>query len=290
MKCLGMMIIIVLTAISATSAHAGREIVGIFLKSEKDDCTLIRIKQSYPCVQGIKLIPDDVIVTSRPIESLKIQWIQDRPPTKKETANCYRVVNEIREKSSLISLIFDIPDFNRKASHVIAAIHTRGNDEYTEMLGDNATLIPGFQVTFSRFVGTTRRLVIEDSAGNVVKKSSSLVVTPEMMGLKKGNSYNWKIENTNFHGTNLKLLDDDSIKVVMEAFEKIEANNALGTNDKVIAKASFVLFMSESYPKEVSLNWLSYQLIDQRESAFLDADKKVAEYLKMRSNFKPAGM
>jgi len=294
MKYLSMIFIIGLTVMAATSAHAGREVVGIFLKFE-DNCKVIHEKQKIPCEEGISLRPGDAIVTSRPLDSLKVQWIQTHPPTKKEGHHYYKVVSEVREESDLISLIPDILNFSKKASHVHTHIGTQGDDKMMQSPGDNATLLPGMPITFSWDGRTARKLVIKDSSGKVVfeqpqKGVSSLALIPEQMGLKIRERYKWEVEGTNSHGENLRLLDDKNAGIVKDAIKEIEANNKLKTSDKVIAIASFVLFMSESYPEEVSLNWLSYQLIDQQESTFPEDQKRVAKYLKARSNFDSEGM
>lgn len=296
MRCLGTTLIMGLAMISAAPAFAGREVVGVFLKYE-NNCSVIHEGQPNRCDQGTSLVPGDIIITSGRLESFKIQWIRSRPSTEKVAGNGYRVVNEVREKNGLVDLVPDIlVEFNRKASHVVNTEVTRGGEKTMQLPGNNASILFADRpITFSWCGATARRLVVKELGGKEifeqsVKGKSSLELTPEMMGLKRDNSYTWEVEGGNSSGENLRFLDDESAKVVKEAFNKIDEKQGLKDNDKVIAKASFVQFMSESYPEEIFLNWMCYQLIDKQESKLLKNEQEVAEYLKFRSNLNRCGM
>ena len=53
-------------------------------------------------------------------------------------------------------------------------------------------------------------------------------------------------------------------------------------------KAAFVQFLSESYPDDVALNWLCYELTDTLEQkSVLNDEKLMIRYLKERSGIRP---
>ena len=82
----------------------------------------------------------------------------------------------------------------------------------------------------------------------------------------------------------VRLLGKEMIQQVTADLKEIEGEES-GEAEKTIRKSTYLQFMSDSYPKEIDLYWLSYQLLSetQRKGAFDQEDQLVA--VELRRNF-----
>jgi|GEM_PF-3078005 len=286
MKTISTILVVFIVMSFATQAYAGCEVVGVFLRNEPE-CSVSRKGWFHPCVKGSDLIPGDIILTSRQPEAFKINWFKNKPFMSKLESNQYIVTTVFKSKKDFIGLPIAIFDFTRNTSHVLTQSVTRENDNAIQRPGKCATLLPGEVVNFCWGLESGDRFVVKDSHEKKifersVKGLSSLALTPEEMKLEKYISYIWVIENLKSCGGNIRFLDKESTDIVENAFETINNTKQLTANDKVIAKASFAQYISESFPEEICLNWLSYQLLEQHKNKLSKEERKIFDYLKIR--------
>ena len=284
-------IVFILLAAVAGNIYAQELEVGVFLRKEKN-CTVISDGITRACTDGQGLFSGDMVKTPRKKESLKIQWISKSALLEStQLPGQYRVIfHSPREKKGLLGAALDILGFARESSKATAIAATRDAAKARSfvMPGQEATLLAGSPATFSWCGGSGEKLVIRDDHGTVVferriKGLSSLRITPEEAGIGPGADYFWAVTGTGLVGLKLRLLDSETSGVIAQEFAAIGTNEKLAENDKVLARAAFVQYLSDSFPGEVSLGWLCHQLVDLQKEKFTPEQKKVAEYLEERS-------
>ena len=263
--------------------------VGIFLRLEKN-CSVMDEGAKISCSKGLGLRNGDSVVTSQDPNSLKIQWISKSVRLDRIAANTYRVVYTApNEKRSVVGTVLDVLGFARTSSRVTALAVTRGAKPLQP--GPAATLIAGMPTIFAGWSDKATRFVIRNEAGAIVYEQPTanlpeIRLLPEKAGLMQGKTYAWKTEGSRSEALALTLLDEKTTAVINEAFSSIDGNATISPNDKIFAKATTALYLTENFPQEVSLGWLTYQLVDQMQGLITKEDKDMVLYLKERSGIR----
>ena len=274
--------------------------VGFFLR-EHTSCFVSNADGSgrRKCGEGCGLAPGDIITVDPAIAAnqFDIKWVSGHARIELIFPNNYKVFYDPpQNRHKIVAAVQEMLGFTheRMQRWTITTATRKTNDTGNAQLpGSVSTLITGYPFKFLWCGEKARRVVITDSTGNpvfaqTVKGLQSLVITPEKMGLKKGESYSWEVEGSHCSGEQLRLLEGENESVVIDAFAKIAGTEKLSDNDKVLAKAAFVQFLSESYPDDVALNWLCYELTDTLEQkSVLNDEKLMIRYLKERSGIRP---
>lgn len=280
----------------AAPAFGGHAEVGVFLQKEAK-CSVIQDGETISCEKSLGLISGDVIVTSRPPNRLKIQWLSKDVKLVKSSPDHYQVLFESpKEKRGLVRMALDIFGFAHDSSRVQASAVTRGGTIKTsvQLPGDFATLLPGKPTTFAWCDDKAERFLIRDKDGRIIFERSvdgvrSLALSPEEAGIKSGATYTGEVAGGVTSGNKVRLLDQETVNILNEGFATIDADGKLLEAEKVLAKASFALFLSDSYPEEVSLGWLAYDLIARKKETLTSQDRKTAGYLKDKSGIRRCG-
>ncbi|MEI7635759.1 MAG: hypothetical protein WCJ37_00510 [Syntrophus sp. (in: bacteria)] len=262
--------------------------VGIFLRLE-ENCSVMNMNKrgEIDCSKGLGLRNGDSIMTSQDPNTLKIQWISKSVRLDGIAANTYRVVYTApKDKKGTLETVLNVLGFTRTASRVSALAVTRGPKPLQP--GPAATLVIGMPTIFAGWSDKATRFVIRNAAGTVVHEQpaanlSEIRLLPEKAGLKHGNTYTWKAEESMNEALALTILDEKTTDVINEVFATIDGNATLTLNDKIFAKAANSLYLTENNPQEVSLGWLTYQLVDQMEGLTTKEDVDMALYLKIQS-------
>ncbi len=109
-----------------------------------------------------------------------------------------------------------------------------------------------------------------------LKGASSVQLTPEEIGLKPREVYTWSISGARkSRSFTMRLLSREITKLVTADLMEINREE-LSEAGKGIKKATYLQFMSDAYPKELDLYWLSYQVLEEiKEKSTLNEDDKI---------------
>jgi hypothetical protein len=285
--------------LGSTAAYADSNEVGFFFTEDRECSIENRNRQ---CLQDEGVFEGDLIslpLAMRP-DDLPIRWISRFARLEPVVPGKYKVVyRPPAKKSVLVSLALDMLGFTRDRSRrwtAIAATRGAPYQQRCQRPAEAATLLPGQPVNFSWCGRGAQRLLIKDDAGKIVfarpvRSLSSTLLNPDELPLQSGVTYTWDvIGSRSSKKTELTMLAPESAAVVRAAFLELDEREDLEVNEKVIGKASFVQFMTEAYPKEVGLNWLSHQLLEELdEDALPEETRGMVRYLKRRTGIRPCG-
>lgn len=281
-----------------SAAYAGSQEIGFFTSGERE-CRIEN--RNRRCQKDEGLMAGDIVRVpinkkhdGLPIRFMDFAQLEPIVPGK------YRVVyRPPAKKNVLVSLALNFLGYTRDRSRRWTAIAATRGAPYQprcQRPAESATLLPGQPVAFSWCGRAAQRIVIRDPDRKVVfaqpvRGLSSVVLKPDELPLQPGVAYSWDVIGSPLaRKGEVRLLDPESTAVVRQAFQDLDKRKDLQKNEKVFAKASFVQVMTESYPDEVGLKWLSYQLLEELdEDALSQEERGMVRYLERKSDIRPCG-
>jgi len=151
--------------------------------------------------------------------------------------------------------------------------------------GIETTVIPGLPVKFTWCNDKGSTFTLKDSKSQKifekdVTRRLELFVTPEELGLKYPENYTWEITGIEkIKGNVIKILSPDQAAIIKKGLNKIEAEK-LATGEKTLKKAAYLQFVSDIFPDDMNLDWLSYQLLTDDAEKQDTLDQQAVELLK----------
>ena len=136
--------------------------------------------------------------------------------------------------------------------------------------GYYATLLADETVVFTWGNKPVKTVTFFDDKGREVGRKEvagayGITLTAKEMGLRQGNFYSWKIDDS-FYSYRLKILREDTVSELKK--QLAEFDNEAGTDgEKTIKKAAYLQLISDMYPGKLDLYWLSYQLLEELPDA-----------------------
>ncbi len=272
-----------------------RNPIGLLLAGYEEDCKLKRKCESglNKCEYKMELYKGDEIIKFPDIKAVKIQWMS--PPytgAKELNKTKLRVFFNPPDKKKLFSRIKDALAFIglSEIKPVTTLGVTRGiSSEVAESPNNNATLLLGYPVTFIRNKKGGKAIIFKDSKENIVfqedlKGQTIITFTPEELGLKPSEVYTWNITGIQLYKQfKVSLLRNDIAQQIINDLKKIDGKKDISSDEKNIEKAVYLQLMSDTYPEEMDLYWLSYQML--KTSSDSDVVKKLKNrYLKHLHN------
>jgi hypothetical protein len=262
--------------------------IGIILDGYQNDCIVHSRGEDYNCTENRQLYAGDKIVKKN-IKALKIKWAP------------YAIGRELDEKSLLV--IFEPPKDKKdivqgireflglvKTGHSISMGATRGDiDEVVLQPGNNATMISGRESIFAWDSEGGKYIIFKDSFGKEIFRKnlegrSCLQLSPEEIGLKTGEIYVWNVSGTrNSKQYKIKLLSQEIAQQVNADLRKIEKETPDIVN-KTIQKAGYLQFISDAYPQDIDLYWLSYLILNASRDEKISNDENVL-FGELRRNY-----
>lgn len=230
-----------------------------------------------PCQQYAELYEGDVI-QGEGADLLAIQWYL--PAAGKEsTANGVRVT--LKRPGFFQSLVADVKDFLglTEEARVALGLNTRSTKQ---KLPSEAYLYPGYyatvaldekvKLTWGR--SDAEELTIKDNTGNVVYNTKVSGVTaielqPDKVGLRDGEVYQWMVDEI-AGPYSLKVLSEDAAAILRR--DLVALDKGANPYEKSLKKAAYVRMLSDSYPDDFDLYWLSDRYA---RAAFGSADEKL---------------
>jgi len=147
-----------------------------------------------------------------------------------------------------------------------------------------ATVISGMPVTFSWGQDTSLYIVFRDHMGREIARKDvsgrkEMVLQPDEIGLKPGETYTWQVSNISrsFRVTILREEIAKKILADLDQYDREEGNLA----DKKLKKVAYLQMVSDLFSESIDLYWLSYQQLMNIEA--VDADIEILiERFKLR--------
>lgn len=294
-------LILLAVLLMSSLAYANSEEVGFFTADERD-CSIEN--RGKACARDEGLLEGDlvkVIPTTKKPEELRIRWISKFAQLEPVFPGKFKVAyHPPKKKNVLVSLALDFLGFNKERSRrwrIVAATRGAPYQPRCQRPAEQASLLPGQPVTFSWCGRTAERILLRDPAMKIVyarpvRGMQSVRLNPDELFLQPGVTYSWDVVGSHSAAERkVIMLDAESTATVRGAFAELEQNEDLQQNEKVIAKASFVQHITESYPEEVNLTWLSYELLEELDEELLSNEERgMVRYLKRKSGIRPCGI
>lgn len=234
-----------------------------WVETENNALVIIRTDGTQvPCQQYTELYEGDVI-QGEGADLLAIQWYL--PAAGKEsTANGVHVI--LKRPGFFPSLVADVKDFLglTEEARVVLGLNTRSAKQ---KLPSEASLYPGYYATAALDEKVklawgqpdAEELTIKDNTGNVVYSTkvsglTAIELQPDKADLRAGEVYQWMVDEI-AGPYSLKVLSEDAAAILRRDLATLDK----GANpyEKSLKKAAYVRMLSDSYPDDFDLYWLS---------------------------------
>ncbi len=273
------------------STAAAENYIGIILNGYQKDCLVHSMGEDYYCSEKRQLYAGDKITKKQNIKELKIKWAPYASGKELDKTSLLVTFEPPKDKKSIVLSVKEILGFV-KTGHSVSIGATRNiSDGVVFQPGNNATLIPGQKTTFLWESVGGKYIIFKNSSGMEIfrkdlKSEEFINLTPEEIGMKQGEVYLWNISGIkNNRQYKIRLLDQDITGLVNEDLKKIERETTSSAN-KMIQKAGYLQFISDAYPQDIDLYWLSYLILGENKNEnTLNEDEKII-FENLKSNYK----
>ena len=135
--------------------------------------------------------------------------------------------------------------------------------------------MPNQKIHFAWNNKATKNFVVKDSKGKeifkkAIGKTNSIDILPRMQKLKVGEKYSWSVDD-DLNIFQFTVLDEQTEKEIIANLAEIDAKN-FTVDERALQKARYLQLLSDNYPDEFDLYWLSAQLL----SEISPADQKLS--------------
>lgn len=165
----------------------------------------------------------------------------------------------------------------RSVAGVARGPATAGLDKQYPQPGYMAALLPGRPVTFAWGNKAASYLVFFDRSGREIARRDAngrteLTLRPEEAGLRPGQSYTWQVSGLPRVYQVTVLTEEVSRQILAELSQQEQSGQT--TAERRLQQVAYLQMISDLFPGQVDLYWLSYQLLneadgDQGEAALL---------------------
>lgn len=267
---------------STISSVSAETYIGILLDGFQRDCSVQSSGETFPCQERRQLYKGDKVTKLPNIHSLKIKWAPYAGGKKLNATTLLVTFEPPENKKGVLENVKEMVGFV-KTKHNVAIGATRGGPygPRVPQPGNHATVMPGQKITFVSESGTGKTIVFKDSDDKEIftkdlEGALSVQLTPEEIGLKPREVYTWSISGARKGRLfTIRLLSREITKLVTADLMEINREE-LSEAGKGMKKATYLQFMSDAYPKELDLYWLSYQVLEEiKEKSTLNEDDKI---------------
>ena len=280
-------VITVLIIFMAQSATA-ESYIGIILDGYQENCKVKSKGEEYDCADSKQLFAGDEVIKKPDIKVLKIKWMPYANGKELDKTTLIVVFEPPKSKKGILQNISEFLGFV-KTEHRVSVAATRGGlSEYgMPQPGNNSTIISGQKTTFICVGERGRYIVFKDSKGTEIYKKETkgeyiVQLTPEDIGMKSSESYFWNFSGAKINKpVKIRLLGDEIARQVISDLKEI-GNEKISNPEKKIKQAAYLQFISDTYPEEIDLYWLSYQILEglKEDTSLKEDDRIFRERLK----------
>jgi len=277
-----LLLFITILVLGCPSVILAENYVAFFVDGYQKGCSVKSKGEDYNCTEHRHLYKGDVISKKPDIKSVKIKWgpyssgtilsqtalvVLFEPPK-----NGKGMVQSTREAFGLL-----------KTAPRPAIGATRGPNRIPQP-GNNATLIWDEVSTFAWGRKEGETILFKDNDGKDIYKkrvtgTCSVQLSPRQIGMKSGGTYVWTVIGIMSEPSKVRVLSSDLAVRVTSGLNEIEGE-PINKTEKLLRKAFFLQFLSDAYPKELDVYWLSYLLLSEaRNENFNEEDRNLFEYL-----------
>jgi hypothetical protein len=257
--------------------------IGIILDGYQNDCRIQRGNKIIPCEGQGLLYKGDKILKQPDTRSLKIKWAPFAGAKQLDNATLLAAFEPPENKQSVLQSLKELIGFV-KTRHTVTMGVTRGMPSGAGIsqpgnIGNIATVLPGEKITFA-LESNGDHIVFKDQSGKEVfqrdlRGASTVQLTPEEIGIKPDYTYTWSIsgpkESKQYY---IRLLNSENSQMIGAALKEIDREE-MDESMKHIKKAVYLQFMSNAYPGDIDLYWLSFQILEEcREKGFAREDNE----------------
>jgi len=235
--------------------------------------TLIKLPAKFEMI----LYPGDKLIKPNDIDSVRMDFLPYAEAEKKNNSSVVIVFKPPVDKTSIFAKIGKFLGLTRVDFFEVTGASRSIRVDFFEVTGalrsiericipgENATVITGQRIIFSNpYNGKT--IVFKEFRGkeifrkNIGAKDVSL--TPDDIGMESSKIYTWEIVDKSevLYRSKIKLLSKKDEDLVKKDLKKID-DEKISADEKKVKKAAYMQLMSDLYPREINLFWLSYQLI-----------------------------
>lgn len=258
--------------IAASFLYAGSAFgdaaVGIILDGQKGNCSVKKKNGAVmKCRSGMHLDIGDEVTRTPDAKSIKVLWFSPALTRAIETGKTsFRVTaTPPPNKKDIASVSQTTIPFLKKLPFGRQSESTCAQNPMTTP-GYSVTLLPQENTTFSWPVSGKTLIIADSKKYQVVRVplsgERSLKLTPERIGMQPGQKYSWYIEGIETDEFfDIRLLGTEYVSLVRDGFAVIDKTSR-DPEESAVRKAAFAQLLSDLYPKEVDLYWLSVQLVE----------------------------
>lgn len=259
--------IIAVSFLYADSAF-GDAAVGIMLDGQKGNCSVKKKNGAVmKCRSGMHLDIGDEVTRTPDAKSIKVLWFAPALTRAVESGKTsFRVAaTPPPNKTDIASVSQTTIPFLKKLPFGRPSEASCAQNPITTP-GHSATLLPQENTTFAWPVSGKTFIIADPKKYQVVRVplsgERSLKLTPERIGMQSAQKYSWYIEGVDTDEFfDIRLLGAEYVSLVRDGFALIDKTSR-DPEERAVRKAAYVQLLSDLYPKEVDLYWLSAQLIE----------------------------
>ena len=163
-------------------------------------------------------------------------------------------------------VITTVSDFWNNVESVVTGASRGAESEYDlrPMPGYDVTILKSESINFSWDSDGANTFSIIDSNGSTVFEQDingkdNINLNPSALSLNSGSKYEWKVDN-DYQKYSFSLLNDESENQLKSKLAEIEAEFP-SNEERVLEKAKYLQLISDIYPEQVDLYWLSGQIL-----------------------------
>jgi hypothetical protein len=237
-----------------------------------DDCKVTRFEKGEfkecDVIPDMPLYPGDKVEKKDNIKSVQFSYLPYFEPKIKDDSTAIIINNAPGDKETIFAKIADWLGLVKTKYKELRAT-SRGELGQESVPLENATLMAGSKITFDDYyIGKT--LVFKGLEGKEVFRKTftgnDLDLLPGNAGLEPGKMYIREIIKEGFlqFRSTIRVLGKKDEEIVNKALAKIDREK-MCPEEKIIKKAAYLQYISDLYPAQVDLYWLSYQLLDKAD-------------------------
>ena len=251
------------------SSASAANYVGIILEGFEQDCTVQNAKGSCDCGESRQLYAGDKVIKKPSVKHLKIKWAPYSRGIEQDETTLTVVFEPPKDRKTIVQDIEELLGLLR-TGHSVSVGATRSLRRIeAQQPYDNATLI---STQKSRFVwegDTGEYIVFKDGIGVEVYRrklqagTSSVSISPEEIGMRPGVAYTWSIIGTRSNRPlSVRMLPSDIERQITADLRQIDIEPITAT-ERALRKAAYLQFMSDAYPDDIDLYWLSHLILEE---------------------------
>lgn len=279
---------IVLFLLCLSPALFAENYIGIILDGHQEDCTIQSRGEDFSCNESRQLYPGDKVIKKPDTKALKIKWAPYASAKEIDKTTLMVLFEPPQRKEGILKGIKERLDLMRVRREIVVGATRIGEGELKILQpGPNATLLSGNRITFSWESGYGSHIVFKDNKGAEVfikelKGEFFVQLSTEEIGMKLSEVYTWNVTGVrNNKPFKIRLLSTELAQQINADLTAIDKEN-ISKTEKLIKQAVYLQSMSDAYPKDIDLYWLSYSFMEGLKDENLSEENKALKYeLKM---------